>query len=157
MRWCTLKWVRPIYFSFSAKVQQVTPNEKNVAYVMDSGEVFTYGHNSVFSCGHGTYNPVLKSKLVEYFWNTNTTCKQVEVNTRSTIFLTRDGRLYTVGDNIYGQLGSGDRTNQTLPTLSFLAITVPTFQYRSRSLLTTFGTRTPHISRWKLIHGLLSS
>ena len=62
-----------------------------MAYVMESGEIFTYGHNSVFSCGHGTDDPVLKSKLVEYFWNTNTTCKHVEVNTRSTIFLTRDG------------------------------------------------------------------
>ncbi|WZZ63358.1 hypothetical protein YC2023_063465 [Brassica napus] len=90
---------------------------------MESGEVFTYGHNSVFSCGHGTYNPVLKPKFVEYFWNTNTPCKQVKVHTMCTIFLTIDGRLYTVRDNRYDQLGLGDRTNQTLPTLSFFAVT----------------------------------
>ena len=121
--------VRPTYFSFS--VQQVSANEENVAYVMESGEIFTYGHNSVFSCGHGTYNPVLKPKFVEYFWNTNTPCKQVKVHTMCTIFLTIDGRLYTVRDNRYDQLGLGDRTNQTLPTLSFFAVTVPTFQYRT--------------------------
>ena len=100
--------VRPVYFPFSAKVQQLSANEENVDYVMESGEVFTYGHNSVFSCGHGKYNSVLKPKCVEYFWNTNTPCKQVEVNTMCTIFLTIEGHLYTVRDNKYGQLGLED-------------------------------------------------
>ncbi|WZY96547.1 hypothetical protein YC2023_068876 [Brassica napus] len=100
--------VRPVYFPFSAKVQQLSANEENVDYVMESGEVITYGHNSVFSCGHGKYNSVLKPKFVEYFWNTNTPCKQVEVNTMCTIFLTIEGHLYTVRDNKYEQLGLED-------------------------------------------------
>ncbi|KAH8518592.1 hypothetical protein H0E87_000442 [Populus deltoides] len=81
-----------------------------------SGEVFTCGDNSSFCCGHkDTNRPIFRPRLVEALKAVS--CKQVSVGLNFTVFLTRQGQLYTCGSNTHGQLGHGDTLDRPTPKI----------------------------------------
>ncbi|XP_010545810.1 PREDICTED: ultraviolet-B receptor UVR8 [Tarenaya hassleriana] len=105
----------PISFPFpSAQVVHVSASQNHAAFVLQSGEVFTCGDNSSFCCGHGdTIRPVFRPRLVEAL--KGIPCKQVAAGLNFTVFLTREGRVYTCGTNTHGQLGHGDTLDRLTP------------------------------------------
>ncbi|KAA8523875.1 hypothetical protein F0562_010298 [Nyssa sinensis] len=79
-----------------------------------SGEVFTCGDNSSFCCGHrDTGRPIFRPRLVEAL--KGVPCKQVAAGLSFTMFLTRQGHVYTCGTNAHGQLGHGDTLDRSTP------------------------------------------
>ncbi|XP_047341191.1 probable E3 ubiquitin-protein ligase HERC1 [Impatiens glandulifera] len=106
--------------SYVDNIVSVSTKYKHIAFVTRSGDVFTCGDNSFGGCGHKTDsdindNLILKPRLVEGALK-GIPCKQVAVSYNFTVFLTRDGRVYTCGRNNHGQLGHGDRVNRRTPT-----------------------------------------
>ncbi|KAG7600394.1 Regulator of chromosome condensation RCC1 [Arabidopsis suecica] len=90
--------LKHIDLPFSAQVIQVSASDYNVAFLMQSGEIQTEQYIGPSS---------LKG----------TPCKQVATGNTSTVFLTREGHVYTVGGNLYGQLGHGDTLNRQVPSM----------------------------------------
>ncbi|XP_057539931.1 uncharacterized protein LOC130817958 isoform X1 [Amaranthus tricolor] len=105
-----------ISFPSSSPVVQVSASHNHAAFVTQSGEVFTCGDNSSFCCGHkDTGRPIFRPRSVEAL--KGIPCNQVAAGLSFTMFLTRDGHVYTCGTNAHGQLGHGDTMDRPSPTL----------------------------------------
>ncbi|MBA0838343.1 hypothetical protein Goarm_010408 [Gossypium armourianum] len=79
-------------------------------------QVFTCGDNSSFCCGHrDTGRPIFRPRLVEAM--KGIPCKQVAAGLNFTVFLTRQGLVYTCGTNTHGQLGHGDTQDRPTPKM----------------------------------------
>ncbi|PON56896.1 Regulator of chromosome condensation [Parasponia andersonii] len=105
-----------ISFPSLAHVVQVSASHNHAAFVMQSGEVFTCGDNSSFCCGHkDTSRPISRPRLVEAL--KGVPCKQVAAGLNFTVFLTREGHVYTCGTNTHGQLGHGDTLDRPTPKI----------------------------------------
>ncbi|XP_044485358.1 ultraviolet-B receptor UVR8-like isoform X2 [Mangifera indica] len=103
-----------INFPYAAHVTQVSATQNHAAFVLQSGEVFTCGDNSSYCCGHrDTNRPIFRPRLVEAL--NGVPCKQVAAGLNFTVFLTRQGHVYTCGSNIHGQLGHGDTFDNPTP------------------------------------------
>lgn len=97
-------------------VVQVSASHNHAAFVTQSGEVFTCGDNSSFCCGHkDTSRPIFRPRLVEAL--NGIPCKQVAAGLSFTMFLTKEGHVYTCGTNTHGQLGHGDTQDRATPKL----------------------------------------
>ncbi|XP_047306578.1 ultraviolet-B receptor UVR8-like [Impatiens glandulifera] len=104
-------------------VYDVSALYRHAAFITQSGEVFTCGNNSSGCCGDGggggggdIDNRILRPRLVEGALK-GIPCKQVVVGYKFTVFLTRDGRVYTCGRNNHSQLGHGDSVDRPTPTI----------------------------------------
>ncbi|MBA0625386.1 hypothetical protein Godav_010589 [Gossypium davidsonii] len=105
-----------INFPSLANVIQVSASQNHAAFVLQSGEVFTCGDNSSFCCGHrDTGRPIFRPRLVEAM--KGIPCKQVAAGLNFTVFLTRQGLVYTCGTNTHGQLGHGDTQDRPTPKM----------------------------------------
>ncbi|KAG5235505.1 ultraviolet-B receptor UVR [Salix suchowensis] len=105
-----------IRFPLLANVIQVSASHNHAAFILQSGEVFTCGDNSSFCCGHNDTNrPIFRPRLVEVL--KGVPCKQVAVGLNFTVFLTKQGELYTCGTNTHGQLGHGDTLDRPTPKI----------------------------------------
>ncbi|XAR68362.1 hypothetical protein NMG60_11003461 [Bertholletia excelsa] len=99
-----------------AHVIHVSASHNHAAFVAQSGEVFTCGDNSSFCCGHrDTGRPIFRPRLVEAL--KGVPCKQVAAGLSFTMFLSRQGHVYTCGTNAHGQLGHGDTLDRPTPTI----------------------------------------
>lgn len=104
-----------ISFPLPVQVAQVSASHNHAAFVTGSGQVFTCGDNSAYCCGHiDTGRPIFRPRMVEALKNIR--CKQVAVGLSFTMFLTRQGHVYTCGTNSLGQLGHGDTMDRPTPT-----------------------------------------
>lgn len=105
-----------INFPSLSHVVQVSASHNHAAFVMQSGEVYTCGDNSSFCCGHRDISrPVFRPRLVDAL--KGILCKQVATGLSFTMFLTRQGHVYTCGMNTHGQLGHGDTLDQPTPRI----------------------------------------
>ncbi|OAY54925.1 ultraviolet-B receptor UVR8 isoform X2 [Manihot esculenta] len=105
-----------ISFPSLAHVVQVSASHNHAAFVLDSGKVFTCGDNSSFCCGHrDTSRPIFRPRLVEAL--KGVACKQVAAGLNFTLFLTRQGHVYSCGTNTHGQLGHGDTVDRPTPKI----------------------------------------
>jgi len=105
-----------INFPSRVPVIQVSASHNHAAFVMQSGEVFTCGDSSSFCCGHRDVGrPLFWPRLVDAL--KGIPCKQVATGLSFTIFLTRQGHVYTCGTNSHGQLGHGDTIDRPIPTI----------------------------------------
>ncbi|KAK9131748.1 hypothetical protein Scep_011276 [Stephania cephalantha] len=105
-----------ISFPIASQVIHVSASHNHAAFVMKSGEVFTCGDNSSLCCGHGEvgrtiFRPMLVEALKGF------PCKQVATGLSFTVFLTRQGHVYTCGTNVHGQLGHGDTVDRPTPKI----------------------------------------
>ncbi|KAF6141432.1 hypothetical protein GIB67_021248 [Kingdonia uniflora] len=105
-----------ISFPSSSDVINVSASHNHAAFVMQSGEVFTCGDNSSFCCGHGEVRrAIFKPMLVDAL--KNVAFKQVAAGLSFTVFLTKQGCIYTCGSNSHGQLGHGDTIDRPTPKI----------------------------------------
>ncbi|GLT83366.1 hypothetical protein SLE2022_016590 [Rubroshorea leprosula] len=110
-------------FPSSAPVVQVSASHNHAAFVLQSGEVFTCGDNSSFCCGHkDTSRPIFRPRLVEAL--KEVPCKQVAAGLNFTVFLTKQGHVYSCGTNTHGQLGHGDTLDRPTPKIIELLLGV---------------------------------
>lgn len=97
-----------------SRVIHVSASHNHAAFVMQSGEVFTCGDNSSFCCGHGEVGrTIFRPTLIESL--KGIPCKQVATGLSFTVILTRQGQVYTCGNNTHGQLGLGDTMDRPTP------------------------------------------
>ncbi|OAY28672.1 hypothetical protein MANES_15G085700v8 [Manihot esculenta] len=105
-----------ISFPSLAHVVQVSASHNHAAFILESGKVFTCGDNSSFCCGHpDTSRPIFRPRLIEAL--KGVPCKQVAAGLNFTVFLSRQGHVYSCGTNIHGQLGHGDMVDRPTPKI----------------------------------------
>ncbi|XP_020263681.1 ultraviolet-B receptor UVR8-like [Asparagus officinalis] len=103
-----------INFPSMSRVIHISASHNHAAFVMENGEVFTCGDNSSFCCGHGEVRrAVFRPTCVDAL--KGIACKQVATGLSFTVILTRQGHVYTCGNNTHGQLGHGDTLDRPIP------------------------------------------
>ncbi|XP_078166968.1 regulator of chromosome condensation (RCC1) family protein [Carex rostrata] len=105
-----------VNFPSLSPVVHVSASHNHAAFVTLSGEVFTCGDNSSFCCGHGDIGrTVFRPTRIEAL--RGIPCKQVATGLSFTVILTRQGHVYTCGNNTRGQLGHGDTIERLTPAI----------------------------------------
>uniref|UniRef100_A0A0D6QXG2 Uncharacterized protein n=1 Tax=Araucaria cunninghamii TaxID=56994 RepID=A0A0D6QXG2_ARACU len=95
-------------------VNHVSGSHNHAAFVTQAGEVFTWGDNSSFCCGHGEVGCVI-FRPMQIQALKGIICKQVATGLSYTVILTKYGQVYTCGNNSHGQLGHGDTLERSIP------------------------------------------
>ncbi len=85
----------------------------------DNGQVYTWGYGKDGALGHGDYSISPSAKKIEYFEKNKIKIVKIECGDYFTMALSDNGKIYTWGQNNYGQLGLGRSSQQlkvNLPT-----------------------------------------
>ncbi|KAJ4868924.1 Regulator of chromosome condensation (RCC1) family protein [Raphanus sativus] len=104
-------------FPFSAQVAQVSATQNHSSFVLQSGEnlaqVLTCRDTHCISVGHlYTNRPIFRPKFVEAL--KGTPCKQVAAGLHLTVFLSREGHVFTCGSNTL-HLGHDNTLDSPVP------------------------------------------
>jgi len=95
-------------------IKKVVCGSSHTMYLTTDGKVYACGSNSSGQLGTGDnityYYPIQITSLNSLI------IKDITSGSHS-LFLTNDGKVYSCGKNDNGQLGLGDYTNRTVPTL----------------------------------------
>ena len=95
------------------KVVQVACGAKHTVAVTEDGVVYTWGYGRMGALGHSNTESVTQPKKIESLPNG---IVRVECGTAHTIAMDANGKLYSFGDNTYGQLGLNvDSLKETTP------------------------------------------
>jgi alpha-tubulin suppressor-like RCC1 family protein len=104
------------------KIVSVNCGRYHIVLISDDGRIWTFGYNTYGQLGHGDI--LCRDVPTEIPRGENGLHKDVKIVKVScgdchTILLSVDGRIWTFGDNVNGQLGHGDSgwvTNRYVPT-----------------------------------------
>jgi len=87
----------------------------NSFVILDDGSVYGSGANTFGQIGNGTTSASQISTPVKMDLPVGIRAQTVQNGLGTTIILTDEGRIYTVGNNANGQLGDGTTTNSSTP------------------------------------------
>ena len=105
------KHLEPQKTSFS-NISKISSGHYYSLFQNDKGEIFSCGHNELGQCGLGHSNhPQIKPSLIP---NTPSNVAQFICGNHQSLFLDSEGNVYSVGYNLYGQLGLGDNTSKNV-------------------------------------------
>jgi len=99
-------------------VNNVSLGYRHSSILTSNGRLFTWGFNANGQLGDGSTTETLTPIEINSSFNLTTgeTITQVSLGDTHSIALSSSGRLFTWGNNFYGQLGDGTTSNQTTPT-----------------------------------------
>jgi alpha-tubulin suppressor-like RCC1 family protein len=100
----------------SAYNPNTAPYDYNNTFVIGSdGKVYGAGSNTFGQLGDGTTTARSTPVAMQVINGTSIKAKQVVSGYGTTVVLTEDRKVYTVGSNTNGQLGDGTTTNSSIP------------------------------------------
>jgi alpha-tubulin suppressor-like RCC1 family protein len=87
----------------------------NTYVVLDNGSVYGSGSNYFGQMGNGTTGTTVATP-VRMTLPAGVVAQSVQTGFGTTVILTNEGRIFTVGNNGNGQLGDGTTTNSSIPS-----------------------------------------
>ncbi|KYQ93170.1 ankyrin repeat-containing protein [Tieghemostelium lacteum] len=114
-------------------VKKIVCGDYHNLILTKSGKVKSFGWNQYYQCGLENANDQSTPRLIESIGNV----KVVDITCSSwhSVFLSADGRVYSCGWNINGQLGQNDTLSRSIPTLieSLDDLVIQSIQVSSRT------------------------
>ena len=98
------------------KIVHVTASSDLTFCIAENGQMFSFGLGTNFQLGHGNNRNQLTPKCIQRNLLGKTIIK-VSCSDIHTICLTSDGHVFSFGKGEYGQLGHGDKKDQSTPKL----------------------------------------
>ena len=89
----------------------------NTFVVLDDGSIYGAGANTFGQLGNGTSSGTPVSTPVLMNLPAGVRAQTVQTGHGTTVVLTDEGKIYTVGNNGNGQLGDGTTTNSSTPLI----------------------------------------
>lgn len=99
----------------SAAYSTVDSNYVNTFVIGSDGKVYGSGANTFGQLGDGTTTNRSTPVAMQVIDGVNIKAKQVLSGNGTTVILTEDRKIYTVGNNANGELGDGTTTNSSVP------------------------------------------
>jgi uncharacterized repeat protein (TIGR02543 family) len=98
-------------------VNSITLGGAHAIALTSHGNVFVWGRNNSSQLGDGTTTNKYKPFKITTFFNFNfgEVITDIDLGYEHSIAVTSDGRVFTWGDNNYGQLGDGTTTDRITP------------------------------------------
>jgi alpha-tubulin suppressor-like RCC1 family protein/predicted metalloprotease len=99
-------------------IKSVSLGSSHSSVITSEGRIFTWGLNDFGQLGDGTktYRYTRTEITSQFNLNTGETIIQVSLGDRHSSAITSEGRVFTWGNNEYGQLGDGTTTKRYTPT-----------------------------------------
>ena len=98
-------------------ISQFSAGISHSIFLATNGKVYSGGWNEGGQLGLGNTSDKNTPNLIQYFVDSNITISYISAGYAHSIFLDTNGKVYSCGYNSYGQLGHGDTTNYSTPTL----------------------------------------
>jgi len=106
-------------------ITQISLGESHSSAITSEGRVFTWGRNDSGQLGDGTttgrYTPIEITS--QFNLSEGETITQISLNWYQSSAITSSGRLFTWGNNYYGQLGDGTTSEYKVPNSTPIEIT----------------------------------
>lgn len=102
------------------KIKKAAIGSEHALYLTESGEVYACGQNKSGQLGLGYSSDCITTPQLMMV-SRNNRIVDIAVGNSHSIFLTKDGQVYTCGNNEYGQLGLTEKLNQSTPRLIYLS------------------------------------
>ena len=96
-------------------IRQVSGGGYHTAVLTKKGQVLTFGFGKDGQLGHGDQCSVHLPKTINFFIRGGQKVVQVAAGWMHTVFLCKDGTVFTCGDNTDGRLGHAHMTKVALP------------------------------------------
>lgn len=100
----------------------------NTYVILDDGSVYGSGGNSFGQLGFGATSPY-ETTARKMSLPPDVRARSIQSGQGTTVILTDQGRIYTVGNNANGQLGDGTTNNSSLPRANRYTNVVPVRYY----------------------------
>lgn len=113
---------------YTTRTGDYTSNIGNTYVVLDDGSVYGSGMNDYGQIGDGTTTSFVVTPQ-KMSLPVGVKAKRVQTGLGTTIVLTTDGKIFTVGNNANGQLGDGTTTNSSVPFAAKYTNVVPRLVY----------------------------
>ena len=98
-------------------ISHVSGGRFHSIFLATNGNVYSCGYGGSGQLGHGNYSDQNIPTLIDYFATNNITISHVSCSGNHSIFLAINGNVYSCGHGHYRQLGHGNNSDQTIPTL----------------------------------------
>ena len=99
-------------------ISQISAGTQHSMFLDTNGYVYSCGGGSNGQTGHGNTNTTYYIPTsILFFVDNGITISQISIRSDTSIFLNTNGYVYSCGNNYYGQLGHGDTTDKSTPTL----------------------------------------
>jgi alpha-tubulin suppressor-like RCC1 family protein len=110
---------------YTTKADVIDAPYANTYVILDDGSVWGAGANTFGQIGNGT---VTTNEPTPRRMNlpTGVSARSVQSGLGTTVILSTQGRIYTVGNNTHGQLGDGTTNNSSTPKANTYTNVVPT-------------------------------
>lgn len=105
------------------------PDTNNVFVIGDNGRVYGAGGNMYGQLGDGTTTARSTPVAMQVFDGVNVRAERIQAGYGTTVILSTDKKIYTVGNNSHGQLGDGTTTNSSTPKANRLTNIVPVLNF----------------------------
>ncbi len=108
----------PYQYYETLEFKEVSLGSTHSAAITTEGRLFTWGYNLYGDLGNGTNETGYVPTEITASFNLNPaeTITKVALGTDHSLAITSEGRVFTWGWNIYGQLGNDSFFNQNVPT-----------------------------------------
>ena len=101
-------------------ITQISASSGHSMFLDTNGNVYSCGSGGYGELGHGNTNTNTNyyiPTLILFFVDNSITISQISIRGYISIFLDTNGYVYSCGRNYYGELGHGDTTDISTPTL----------------------------------------
>ncbi len=98
-------------------ISQISAGIYHSIFIATNGNVYSCGRGNDGQLGHGDTSDKSTPTLIQYFVDNTITISQVSIGDYHSIFVATNGNVYSCGYGNYGQLGHGDTSDKSTPTL----------------------------------------
>ena len=109
-------------------ITQISAGGYHSLFLTEAGYVYSCGYNQQGQLGLGHTSEENFPRLIEKFYDTSTSTSsyinydairiiEISAGMNHSLFLTNDGNVYSCGQNVFGQLGLGNKEPENRPTL----------------------------------------
>lgn len=113
---------------YTTKAGVIGSNHANTYVILDDGSVWGAGANTYGQLGIGV-TTTTEATPRKMNLPPGVRAQSVQSGLGTTVILTDEGRIYTVGNNSHGQLGDGTTTNSSVPRANEYTNIIPTTYY----------------------------
>lgn len=102
-------------FDFTYDVENSDASNRCRFSVNEPTEVYSYGENTCYNLGHSRHTARQTPEPVDFFRRQGISLKQISMSKFHTLFLAKDGRVFSCGHGLGGRLGLGHENPQFAP------------------------------------------
>ena len=105
------------FYNYEIKITEIACGAHHSLFLTNDGSVYSCGYNDYGQLGLNSTNDQIAPQKIQTFYDNEIKITKIACGSSYSLFLTNDGRVYSCGSNVYGQLGLNSTNDQIAPQL----------------------------------------